>query len=179
MRKALFFLGIMNDTDIEWLGGAGHRLAVSGGTVLIHEGRPIDNIFVVLEGVLTVTTLESHGTPIAKLRSGEIIGEISFADARPPSATVTAEQDAVVLAVPRAILEQKLQEAPFAARFYRALSMFLADRLRQTTRQLGYGPAREPTAGTDADIEIDPRLLEQATLAGARFDWLLKRLRGA
>ena len=178
MRKALFFLGIMNDTDIEWLGAAGERRAVSAGTVLIHEGRPIDTLFVVLEGLLAVTTASSRGTPVARLRSGEIIGEISFADARPPSATVTAEQDSLVLAVPRLVLEQKLQETPFAARFYRALSMFLADRLRQTTRQLGYGPARERGDG-DPDTEIDPRLLEQATLAGARFDWLLKQLRGA
>jgi CRP-like cAMP-binding protein len=178
MRKALFFLGIMNDADIEWLSDAGERIRVSAGTVLIREGRPIDNLFVVLEGCLMVTTAASGSRPVARLRSGEIIGEISFADARPPSATVTAEQDSVVLAVPRKTLELKLQDPPFAARFYRALSVFLADRLRQTTSQLGYGTPRENDS-TDPATEIDPQLLEQTSLAGARFDWLLKRLRGA
>jgi CRP/FNR family transcriptional regulator, cyclic AMP receptor protein len=61
------------------------------------------------------------------------MGEMSFVDQAPPSATVQAMEPSFVLDIPRRRLNAKLAEdAGFAARFYRALSMFLAARLRAT-----------------------------------------------
>jgi CRP/FNR family cyclic AMP-dependent transcriptional regulator len=38
MRKALYFLGILNDADIDWLVAAGSRREIAAGTTLIEEG---------------------------------------------------------------------------------------------------------------------------------------------
>ena len=68
------------------------------------------------------------------------------------------------------------QSPPFAARFYRALAAFLADRLRNTVATLGYSAGDELNANKVYRDEIDPALLDSISLAGARFDWILNQL---
>ncbi len=117
---------------------------------------------------------------IARLGAGEMIGEISFVDTRPPLATVTATQPTMIFALDRDQLYDKLErDSRFAAHFYRAVSVFLADRLRHTVVQLGYGVAQQPGATTEFQGELDERVLDNVHLAGARFDRLLKRFAGA
>ena len=64
-------------------------------------------------------------------------------------------------------------------RFYRALSFFLADRLRGTVRRLGYGQAGGLDTDDVLEDELDDRLLDSVSLAGDRFDRMLKILAGA
>jgi bacteriocin-type transport-associated protein len=174
VRKALFLLGILNDGDLDWMIAAGGRREVDPGAVLIREGAPVDAIFLVIDGLLAVRTALTGDTDIASLRSGEIVGEMSFVDSKPPSASVLAIEPSVVLAIPRNVLANKLvDDVPFAARFYRALAVFLSDRLRSTVSQLGYGRGVE----RQPDDEVDPDTLDNVSLAGARFDWLQKRLK--
>jgi CRP-like cAMP-binding protein len=103
-----------------------------------------------------------------------VVGEISFADARPPSASVTALDDVVVFALARETLAAKVRlDTGFAARFYHALTVFLSDRLRLFRHQTtGWQPN-----GTEADQE--PQFLANVHLAAARFDRLLNRMRSA
>lgn len=178
MRKALFFLGILNDSDLEWMIAAGVKRDIAPTQVLIHEGKRVDSVFLVLDGKLSVEVAALGNREVARLQCGEVVGEMSFADSRPPSATVKAVEPAVVLEIPRHLLQARLaQDAGFAARFYRALAVFLSDRLRSTTGLLGYGCGAElDEAATYAD-EIDSDTLDNVALAGARFDWLQRRLR--
>ena len=84
-----------------------------------------------------------------------------------------------MLSVPRARLTDKLeQDVAFAARFYRALGVFLSSRLRKTQQRLGYGKDILDEEVQHED-ELDPEVLDNVALAGARFDWMLKRLRSA
>ncbi|MCH7924295.1 MAG: cyclic nucleotide-binding protein, partial [Planctomycetes bacterium] len=85
--------------------------------------------------------------------------------------------NSVVDAISRDKLETKLRDdTAFAARFYRALGVFLAHRLRRMTlqgakeRDSGAHPADETT-----DDELDPQLLESISLAGKRFEWFQSR----
>lgn len=178
MRKALFLLGILSDSDIDWLVAAGDRKRVPQGTVLIHEGKDFDAIYFVLDGTLGVSVAALGGREIAQLKCGEVVGEMSFVDSRPPSATVKALQDSIVLSVPRERLAAKLEQSEFAARFYRALSVFLADRLRNTIYQFGEAKVAMTEKAFEGVDEVDPAVMEKVTMAGARFDWLLRRLRG-
>jgi bacteriocin-type transport-associated protein len=179
MRKALFILGILNDNDLEWLLTTGRRETVAAGTTLVQEGRAVEAIYIVLEGAFGVTIGAKDEQEIARLLSGEIVGEISFVDARPPSATVKAVENSLVLSVPRRQLATKLeQDTAFAARFYQALAVFLADRLRSLTSRLGYGTTTALDEDTEYEDELAPNVLDNVSLAGARFDWMLRRLRG-
>ena len=177
MRKALFFLGIMNDDDLEWMITNGRREEVPAQTTLIQQGTPLEAMYIVLDGAFAVW---AAGKEVARLLSGEVLGEISFVDSRPPSATVQAVDDAHVLAISRRVLGRRLeQNAEFAARFYRSLAVFLADRLRSTTSRLGYGQGGALHTEAEYADELDPVVLDTVSLAGARFDMLLRRLRGA
>ncbi len=177
MRKVLFILGQLSDLDIEWLIAAGRKEQVSAGTTLIHEGQAIDTLYLVLDGALAVSMRALDNQEVARLGAGEMVGEMSFIDARPPSATVTALQTSTVLAIPRGQLAVKLeQDAPFAARFYRALATFLSDRLRGTVSRLGYSDGQSLQEDVEYPDELDDNVLDTVHLAGARFEWMLKRL---
>ena len=178
MRKALYVMGILDDSDVEWLAANGRRSTVAKGHTLIREGEPVDALFIVLEGGFDVT---AGGKTVASLLSGEIVGEISFVDSRPPGATVAASRSSTILAIPRKTLSARLDTDPwFASRFYRALATFLADRLRMTTSRLGYGNAAQDNAQDKKEVrdedEMDLDMMDSVALAAVRFDHLLKRL---
>lgn len=176
MRKALYLMGILDDTDIEWLVQHGSRQFVPARTTLITEGQAIDSLYVLLDGRLSVTR-RGAAQEVASLLSGEIVGEMSFVDSRPPSASVVAAQDSQVLAVSREELRRKLEDdLGFASRFYRAVAVFLADRLRTTTGRFGYGSAQQD-ADPHAVDELDDEMMDTMSLAAVRFDELLRRLR--
>lgn len=180
MRKVLFILSELSDGDVDWIVLNGTKETHTRNAVLIQEGKPVGVLYILLDGQLSVTLAALGGKEIAVLRSGEILGELSFLDSRPPSATVTAMGDVTVLSIPRPLLLLKLQQdASFAARFYRALGVFLASRLRKTQQQLGYERGRILDQDVEHEDELDPQVLQHVALAGARFDWMLKRLRDA
>jgi CRP/FNR family cyclic AMP-dependent transcriptional regulator len=176
MRKALHLLGILDDVDVEWIASNGVVRSLSSGTTLIYEKQPIDALYLLLEGQLSVSVGGAEGKQIAILLPGEIVGEISFVDQRPPTASVTAMQDSQLLALTRESVSAKLvKDQAFASRFYKAIAVFLADRLYVTVGRFGYGSARQ-------DVEVDEvpdSSIEQIDLARIRTDKLLKRLRGA
>jgi CRP-like cAMP-binding protein len=99
---------------------------------------------------------------IALLQQGEIVGEMSFVDDGLPSATVSCLNAATLLAIDRRDMGDRLAaDAGFAARFYRAMAMFLSDRLR-----IANGGTRD-----DAD-ELSEAALQTLSNAGQRFDTL-------
>jgi CRP-like cAMP-binding protein len=174
MRKAMIFMGILDDGDAEWLGKKNSTKYVPAGTILIQEGRPIEDLYVLLDGRLSVLIQKMGNREISSLFAGEIVGEISFVDSRPPSASVVAVADSHVLVVSRPVLIDKLKnDTAFAARFYRAVATLLADRLRGTVSHLGYGDSTEEI---DPD-ELDDALMDSVSMGATRFDRLLKHLR--
>jgi CRP/FNR family transcriptional regulator, cyclic AMP receptor protein len=172
MKKVLFILGELDDQDVEWLIDVGNREQVSAGTILIHEGKPVDTLYILLDGTLVVSISAATGREIARLSSGEVVGEMSFVDARPPSATVQTLENCIVLAVPRSQLAEKLkQDVGFGCRFYRALAILLSHRLRGTVRQLG-----DDKDKSSVPLDLDTNVTTNVALAEARFDRLLQRL---
>jgi CRP/FNR family cyclic AMP-dependent transcriptional regulator len=166
MRKVLFIFGQLSDSDVDWLAKAGRRQRLPAKSVLIREGVPVGTLYILLEGQLSV--LHGGGT-VARLGAGEMVGEMSFIDARLPSATVSAQSDVVVYAISKSVLQDRLGQDPaFAARFYKAVATFLSDRLRKAT---------EAEHGDPKSVdELDDQVLDNIDRAGARFDDLSRRL---
>ena len=174
MRKAMYLMGVLDDIDVEWLATHGSGLLAPRGKTLVREGQPLDSVFVLLDGELAVTTGSKQ---IATLYAGEVVGEISFVDSRPPLATVTASVDSRLLAVAKDRLERKMDtDKKFAANFYHAIAIFLADRLRSTTVRLGYGEGKEQQAAAMEADDLGDDLLETVSLGTRRFDELLRRV---
>jgi CRP/FNR family cyclic AMP-dependent transcriptional regulator len=181
MRKVLFLFGQLNDDDVEWMLAAGSRRFVRAGETLIRQGVPVDAVFILLEGRLAVYLQPRKGSEreIARLNVGEIVGEMSFVDARPPSATVRALEDSTVFALAKSALNAKLAaDFGFAARFYRALAIYLSTTVRERHRALGgseTGEALEDGEEDDVD-ELDANVLDGVYLAGERFERMMKRV---
>jgi len=180
MRKVLFLFGQLNDDDIEWMLGAGTRRFVPAGEIVIQQGVPVDAVFILLEGRLAVWLKPRKGQEreIARLNTGEIVGEMSFVDTRPPSATVKALEDATVFAISKTALNAKLIADPgFAARFYRALAIYLSTTVRERHRALGGSGVAEDEEDDDNEAdELDANVLDGVYLAGERFDRMVKRV---
>jgi CRP-like cAMP-binding protein len=163
MRKVLYIFGQLTDADIEWLAKNGRRKRLPQGTILITQGVSVETLYIVLEGTLSVLR-GPEKREIARMGEGEIAGEMSFVDSRPPSATVRAETNVVVYALSRKTLAAALeQNTAFAARFYKALATFISDRLRSWT---------DP----ESKDELDDSVLDNVDRAGARFKQLSRTL---
>ena len=121
----------------------------------------------------------TNGFRLATVGCGEILGEISLIDSRPPSASVVVDEPCMLLALDQKILREKMRvDTGFAARFYRALAIFLSNRMRSTMTTLGYGKAGElpePREEDDADL-LDDEVLDGVFNAGLRFERMLKKL---
>ncbi|MCE2989273.1 MAG: cyclic nucleotide-binding domain-containing protein [Burkholderiales bacterium] len=174
MRKVLFIFGQLSDTDVDWLASAGERLHVKAGKVLIPHNSRVDHVYFLLEGQLVIRT--ASAATIASLESGEIVGEMSLVDPAPTTVSVDVGMDSTLLRIPDTKIREKLASDPlFASRFYLALCIFLADRMRNTTMRMGYG---EAIADPNAKDELNETLLDTFHVAGARFDRLLRKLSG-
>lgn len=163
MRKALIILGDLDDRDIGWLARSGVVRMLVAGERLIDAGRVIDHLYFVTDGKLRVTT--PGGKQLATLETGEVVGEMSFVEKRKPTANVVALTDSRVLAIPRAaMLAEFALDNGMAMRFYRAMAVFLSDRLQAMTGE--------------GDADLDEAILDNLTLAGDRFLRLIARLEG-
>lgn len=169
MKRVLFFLGQLNDRDVEWMIHNGSKLDLPVGYKLINKGEYIDSLYIVLSGQLSVCADANNRDSIAKLEAGEIVGEMSFLESRPPSVSVIVTQPTIVYQISREVISSRMASNPeFRSSFYYALALFLSNRLRKTTDQLGYGNPEEE------DL-IDTNVLDGVAQAGSRFGQILHR----
>lgn len=165
----LFFLGQLNDRDLEWMIHNGQKIELKIGDTLIQKGNSVDNLYILLSGQLSICSGEIESKEITLLGAGEVIGEMSFLESRPPSVSVISKNACVVYKISRNAIEERLSSNPdFKANFYYSLALFLSNRLRKTTDQLGYGIPEEE------DL-IDTKVLDVVSQAGARFGQILNR----
>lgn len=175
MRKVLYFLGLLEDTDILWLTYAGRKRTFRRGDILVQSGQIIDQIYIVIDGQLGVA-VDNVGE-IATLGAGEIIGEFSLIDSSPTTAVCYANTDTVVLAIERQELMLRLAENPaVAARVYRGIGTLMAQLMRSRVRRLGFGD--DKLMGDDVEIlnEFDQQTIDRMSLAGMRFDAMIKQI---
>jgi len=168
MKHVLFLLGHLNDLDIEWMINNGNKTELEIGDILINKGHTIENLYIILSGKLSIVDGESEKN-IALIGSGEIVGEMSFLESRPPSVSVIATEPSSVFNISKELMNKRLSNnLEFRANFYYAISLFLSNRLRQTTTQLGYGSPK------DVDV-LDENVLDGVSQAGSRFSQILQK----
>lgn len=175
MRKALIILGILDDSDIEWMIENGQTVRLQVDDYLLRQNGHVEAIYFLLEGSLQVCLEHPEARDLALLEPGEVVGEISLLDSRPATATLKASESAILLSIPHDILKPKLEhDLGFQARFYKALGMFLAQRMRSTILAVGYGA--DPSKEEDEQIdEIEPQVLQAIEIAAKRFELMTSR----
>ncbi len=201
LKKGLFVLGELKDSDVNWMMSVGVKEKIPAGQVLVQQGRPIDALYILLEGTAGVSVCHAKISPLLRvfatkdggsgatkqeldrLTSGEIVGEMSFLENEQAYITIKSLEDCLVLSIPREQLVAKLQmDVRFAARFYRAIATVIEGRLRSTILRMTSGDrAYRISEMLDEEVEtedeIDIEALDSTAIAGARFGWILSQLR--
>ncbi|MGF1567876.1 MAG: cyclic nucleotide-binding domain-containing protein [Nodosilinea sp.] len=157
-QEALTIFCELYNSDLDWLVSFGEIQTLRPGQLLVRAGRPVDALYVVLDGKLAVSApapglnpLElgfvksdqpSQGsTAFATIDRGELPGIISFLDLRPMPVTMSAQQETYLLAVPRPVVTTKLQvDGGFAIRFYRVIVGQILDLLQTVGESLATEP---------------------------------------
>lgn len=106
-------------------------------TVLIREGTRSDGLYVVLSGEVLVTR---EDVALARLREGEVFGEMSLLRNVPASATVTASRRTSLLRLPREAFDALVLSHPQLLAHVSELS---EDRKRQTESLLAAASAED------------------------------------
>lgn len=165
----------LSNSDIDWMLDNGRYLEVEAGDILICSGQPLEALYILLEGALTVSPPFDHdsldpgidGQKIAQLTSGELVGALSLVEIYPPSTTVRASVRSHVLAIPKSQLVQKVQDdLSFAAHLYRVSAILLAAQLNQVRQK-----------ATQTAVFNQLQLREAVTVFGelqdSDLDWLV------
>ncbi len=137
--EALDVFEQMQPLEVQWLLATAELVLLEAGDVILREGEPPSHIFFVADGQLEITVYSGHGSivHVGRMQPGDVVGEISWLDAKPASGSVRAIEMASVLRLPTTALDAKLRTDPvFAAHFLRGIAKVLAERLRKTTQQL-------------------------------------------
>lgn len=163
--SGLDFLAELTASDAEWVLSTAKKREVSEGEKLITEGSRPEAMFIVLDGLLGVK-LQGEDTSIHDVASGgEILGELSFFDDQPASATVVALEDSSVLTLPRADLEEHLRgDRRLASDFYQALGAVVSGRLRQLLKRKVQSFDPRETTDDEMSASISGPIHEYKTL---------------
>lgn len=111
------------------------------GAVIVREGEPGGDLFIVLEGEVSI---EQHGLPIATVGVGGHIGEMGLVDAGPRSASVRAQTPIRAMVITRDDALGLMQREPtLAVKLLWAFVQVLSQRLRAANTELSgalHGP---------------------------------------
>jgi len=85
---------------------------IAAGGVVIEEGAPGSEAFIVARGELEVRRNTGEGVVLARLQSGQVFGEMALVSRAPRAASVIASRPSMVLAASLESLEAVAQRAP-------------------------------------------------------------------
>jgi len=111
--------------DLQKLGKASDEIEVKQGKVLVEEGKPGHEFFLIEDGTAEV---RRNNRKVATLARGQFFGELSLLDRGPRSATVVAETDMTLVVLGQREFLGVIDEVPAMAH---KLLAALAGRLRE------------------------------------------------
>ena len=129
-------LSKLTDADKQALSAQAETRPFKTGEVVIKEGDKIDELLIMQRGKLRVihgSRQAAAGEFVGPLGPGNAVGEMSFLDGGGASATLIADGDAELLAVPKSVLDELVEKDPaFAGRLYLSLFLEISQKLRST-----------------------------------------------
>jgi CRP-like cAMP-binding protein len=112
--------------DLQTVARAADEVGIKAGKVLVEEGKPGHEFFLILDGKATVLRGKKK---VATLGPGQYFGEMALLDRGPRSATVVAETDMDLLVLGQREFSGVVDEVPALAH---KLLATMAQRLRES-----------------------------------------------
>jgi SAM-dependent methyltransferase len=160
-----------SDEELVKVMSRGVLIRRDAGAVLVAEGDPGSDVFVVLDGTAVVSR---HGDELDKLSQGDMFGELAALDGGVRTATVTATSDVVLLLIDPQSLTEVIGTGTVAWKMLRMLS----ERLRLSRELPGWSTVAENTAAYTLGAEEPERnrLMVQAEVWAPMAEWLLDQI---
>lgn len=195
VKEVLSIFGELRDSDVDWLASFGATEAIVADKVLLQAGRPVDALYILLDGQMSISSPGDNFNPLylcfsglenstrdqkafATLSKGSMPGIISFLDFRPLPVTIRTRKDCLVYAIPRQTLVTKLQvDNSFASRFYRIIAIEIIELLQTVSARLVAPKSDKSPLDSDLlDEELDMEDLQQMSEGAKKFNWMLSQL---
>lgn len=104
------------------------------GQIVFEEGTPSTSIFIIKKGAVSIRKVKGKTfVEVAKIQANEVIGELSFFDRLPRSASAVALMDVEALEIPFESMERIYNSIPD---YLKTIMAALADRLRKANEQI-------------------------------------------
>lgn len=133
LKRIEFFSGLTT-FELTQISRITERATFKQGEDIVKQGTTCDAVYILKEGSVNVI---KDGKLLITLDKGSPIGEISFVDGGPRSASVTAETDSVLIKIPlNAFAELMNKEKDIACKIYRSIAVTLCQRLRDANDTL-------------------------------------------
>jgi CRP-like cAMP-binding protein len=111
-----------------------NKMTVKAGDCLLYEGATSNTMYWLQAGQLLVTKRKgSADIELGHIFTGELVGEMSFLDGKPRSATVKAVTDCELIEIPRDAFEKVFDGQP---QWFQGLVKTLTNRLRKTNAKV-------------------------------------------
>jgi CRP-like cAMP-binding protein len=125
LRRVPLFAGL-DERSLQAVAILAHEIEVRAGDVLMVEGEPGDEFYVIVDGTVRI---ESGDRTIRSMTAGGFLGEIALVDRRPRTATATAVTDARLLEIRAHEFDRLLDTLPAV---HERISAAVARRMRTT-----------------------------------------------
>lgn len=135
---AIGFLTEVDDSHREFLASFGSFVRPTTGDILIEEGKPQGNLYLILSGLLHVVA-EAAGRELlmAMLGAGDSLGEVNVFDPAVASASVVARSDCLIWRISAEELQGFFDADPIAGlSFMKGLLKLSGHRIRAMNAKL-------------------------------------------
>lgn len=123
------------DTQIAKIAALGDHKRFTSGQLICEIGATADELFVVLEGSVAVTTAD--GDRLGEIGKGSVIGEIALVDARPRTANVVAVGQVELASFPADAIRRLMNaDRDLGFTMLATIARVLAGRLRQADAKI-------------------------------------------
>jgi CRP-like cAMP-binding protein len=117
------------------------------------------------------------GVLFAKIKSGEILGEMSFIENELPIVNAKAIERTHVISIAHDSITERFKITPdFQGRFYKAMSLYLSSRLRNVAAKISHKNSLT-NFGREFEQDMNNATLDRIQIAGERFNRLLQHFR--
>ena len=172
----------------------GNMRALSPGEDLIKQGVPLNSLYYISVGEMTISTTTPEGKSIVlgQRSRGDIVGELSFLLSAVPTATVGVAPDyaqqVTVIELERTRVLQLVQKDPrLASQVFQGLSMALAHRISlssdATQAALMYDsqhmPSESHSPEASAPVHFEHRTVPQKKWSGSHLGLIVHKTRRA
>jgi CRP/FNR family cyclic AMP-dependent transcriptional regulator len=135
LLRALPFFDGLGDGELRKIARLFTQKLVRPGERVFNKGDVGNEAYVVMRGQIDIV-LEEDSKPIASLTNGQIIGEMSFLDPSPRTASAIANQASILLVIQRSAFQDLAQHEPHLGMVVmRNIAIELTNRLRKAQKK--------------------------------------------